>query len=370
MDDDIKKQNKELNFEKQRSLYEYKPEYPVFTKTDNVVSTITDQEQQAQIIVNKIRNDKDRANRTQYPWEDLEDTSIGDTIPTSTDKKYEKKTYVVTPGRLREVRSSKKTVVAAYVTVNQYSDNPPEGPYGNGRFMPQGTSNQISNGYDHAIHLYGKTEFGYDLKGWPFKYVPGTENIEVPSPEWIRANVKKNGGKSSTRMRASARSERGASRCKRVPGVKNGDYPKHLLQPIKTKISPGTNESETLYKNAAAAFDRMYDAALKDGVRIYVSSGYRTFREQAGIKSTEAGGVAGAGKSNHGLGKAIDVWPGGFNMQRKYLQALAKNNFSGLPFTRAQFEEPKQWINLNGDKFGWYWGDAWHESWHFTYMWD
>lgn len=369
MDENIKKENVVVDATIQRSMFEYKPEYPVFTNTDDISLLTTEQDQRAQDIVKKIRNDKDRVNRTQYPWEELDDTSIGDRIPKSADKKYEKKTYTVTPARLREVRSGNKTVVATYITVNQYSDRTPEGPYGNGKFMPQSPSNLVSHGYDHAIHVYGKTEFGYNVKGWPFKYLPGTEDIAVPTPEWIQNNIKKGGEKSNARSKTVARADR-ASRCKPIPGVNNGTLSKSLLQPIKATYRPGSNERVELYKNAAEAFNRMYDAALKDGVRIYVSSGYRSAERQATIRSSEPGGAAGAGKSNHGWGKAIDVWPAAFEAQRSYLKALSSNNFSGLNFTRQDYEKAKQWINLNGDKFGWYWGDAWHESWHFTYMWD
>lgn len=369
MDDDVKKQNVVVDSNKRNSLFEYKPEYPIFTKTDDMVSTTTEQEERAQLVVKKIRNDKERANRTQYPWEDLDDTSIGDNIPTTSNKKYEKKTYTVTPARLREVRSSNKTVVATYVTVNQYSDQGPDGPYGKGNFMAEKSSNQISNGYDHTIHVYGKTEFGYNLKGWPFKYLPGTEDIAVPTPEWIQNNIKKGGDMSSSRMKTVARADK-ASRCRPIVGTTNGNLSKLLLQPIKATYRPGSNQHVDLYKNAAEAFNRMYDAALKDGVRIYVSSGYRTAARQATIRSSERGGAAKKGESNHGWGKAIDVWPADFSPQRSYLKAVATNNFSGLAFTKADYEQAKQWINLNGDKFGWYWGDAWHESWHFTYMWD
>lgn len=367
MDDDIKKEDIIVDANKQRSMFEYSPEYPVFTKTDNIISTTTDQEERGYVVVKKIRDDKERANRTQYPWEDLTDSSIGDNIPKSADKKYEKKTYVVTPARLREVRSSKKSVVATYVTVNQYGNSPNEGPYGNGKFMPQNPSNSVSDGYDHAIHLYAKTEFGYNIKGWPFKYVPNTTDITRPSSDWIQQNIKKGMGDTSTRRSVSTRADR-ASRCKPIPGVNNGHLPKNLLQPIKATLAPGSNESKTLYKNAAESFNRMYDAALKDGVRIYVTSGYRTAAKQASLRSSEPGGVAVV--SNHGLGKAIDIWPADFEPERQYIKAVVNNNFSGLKFTRAQYEDPKRWINLNGDKFGWYWGDAWHESWHFTYMWD
>jgi LAS superfamily LD-carboxypeptidase LdcB len=51
------------------------------------------------------------------------------------------------------------------------------------------------------------------------------------------------------------------------------------------------------------------------------------------------------GTSNHGLGRAIDV-------------------AGNIDKHKAQ-----KWINLNGDKFGWYWGDAKAEEWHFVYVW-
>ena len=112
-----------------------------------------------------------------------------------------------------------------------------------------------------------------------------------------------------------------------------------------------------MYKDAAAAFNKMYDAAKADGVTIYVTSGYRNYAQQvAAYKRYGPTLAATPGGSNHGLGKAIDVWPAGSDLN-------CKDSANGYG------HGAKKWINLNGDRFGWYWGDAPNESWHFVYVW-
>ena len=89
MDSDINKENVSLDKNKQKVLFEYDPKYPIVTSTDNIDPTITEQEERAHSVVNKIRNDKERANRVNYPWES--DEEIQDNIPPSANKKYKKK---------------------------------------------------------------------------------------------------------------------------------------------------------------------------------------------------------------------------------------------------------------------------------------
>jgi LAS superfamily LD-carboxypeptidase LdcB len=89
----------------------------------------------------------------------------------------------------------------------------------------------------------------------------------------------------------------------------------------------------------------MFEAAKKDGIGIYISGPLSAYRDYAGqVKVRKLYGsskTATPGTSNHGWAKAIDV--SGDNVQK--------------------------WINLNGDRFGFYWGDARNEDWHFVYVW-
>jgi len=108
---------------------------------------------------------------------------------------------------------------------------------------------------------------------------------------------------------------------------------------------------------AAADYLKMEQAANADGIQFNVTDAYRTYESQdaifdwdrykrTGEKKKKGTDTAAAlpGTSNHGWGKAIDVFP-----------------------TSAQ-----QWIKKNGYKFNWSWyeGKSVGESWHFTWTTD
>jgi hypothetical protein len=138
-----------------------------------------------------------------------------------------------------------------------------------------------------------------------------------------------------------------------------------------TKIMNDTNgRTEYLSKAAAIQFNKMVVDAKKEGKNITISDAYRlcgspngkenVFTQWKAWKIYLGGGNvaaepnpskaekwnelpvypnAGCGycTSNHGWGNAIDVADG------------------------------KKWIRENGEKYGWYWGEAKSESWHFTF---
>jgi len=133
-----------------------------------------------------------------------------------------------------------------------------------------------------------------------------------------------------------------------------------------------------LEKNCANAYIKMQQDAKLQGVELKLkstkaSSGYRSlgrpgdlkFRENKSVKHrtqyaaredydlcVRQKGVGGCGRrraapvwpdrggSNHGWGRAIDIGP----------------------------RDVQDWIRLNGWKYGWYWGEAPSEEWHFTWV--
>jgi hypothetical protein len=137
----------------------------------------------------------------------------------------------------------------------------------------------------------------------------------------------------------------------------NGQLPDSVLKRIDT--------GQKLYIPAADSFMRMRKDAIKDGVYIKLVgqfSGYRPCGEQgdylqrrcstgftqwcawekykSGVGNLAANPTTSKGcTSNHGFGIAIDV-----------------ENSDG-----------KRWIRKNGEKYGWWWGEAPSEDWHFTY---
>jgi hypothetical protein len=137
----------------------------------------------------------------------------------------------------------------------------------------------------------------------------------------------------------------------------NGKLPESVLRKIDT--------GQKLYIPASVSFMRMKNDAKKDGVNIRLVgafSGYRPCGQKgdfierrcdtgftqwcawekykAGVGNLASNPTTNIGcTSNHGWGIAIDV----------------ANN------------DAKAWIRKNGVKYGWWWGEAPSEDWHFTY---
>jgi peptidoglycan hydrolase-like protein with peptidoglycan-binding domain len=112
---------------------------------------------------------------------------------------------------------------------------------------------------------------------------------------------------------------------------------------------------QKLSPKAADAYLEMEKAAKEDGVTFDVTDSYRTFEiqdanfdwdryNQTGERKKRGTDIAMAlpGTSNHGWGKAIDVFP----------------------------KKAQDWIKQNGEKYGWSWaeGRSVGENWHFTYV--
>tara|TARA_R110000764_G_scaffold542_7_gene2089 strand:- start:1738 stop:2310 length:573 start_codon:yes stop_codon:yes gene_type:complete len=137
----------------------------------------------------------------------------------------------------------------------------------------------------------------------------------------------------------------------------NGKIPNSALKKLDT--------GQYLEKNAANAFMKMKAEAKKQGVNIKLTGDYSAYRKcgdkgdfsprrcdtgftqwcawekyKAGVGNLAANPTRSKGcSSNHGWGIAVDI--------------------SG---SKAQ-----NWIKENGEKYGWWWGEAPSENWHFTY---
>lgn len=126
-------------------------------------------------------------------------------------------------------------------------------------------------------------------------------------------------------------------------------------------------QKEYLSKAAAIQFNKMVADAKNEGVVIKLTDAYRVCGNpgdyekglwsqwsawekykfhngnlaSAPVPSTKEKWNKGGGycKSNHGWGNAIDVFKG----------------------------EGREWVRKNSEKYGWYWGEAQSESWHFTF---
>jgi hypothetical protein len=112
--------------------------------------------------------------------------------------------------------------------------------------------------------------------------------------------------------------------------------------------------SNKLQKDAADGFIKMYADMPKDiKSSVRFTDSYRPLKVQCNIfdfdhyektgkrrkVGTSGTPVATPGSSNHGWGRAIDIFP----------------------------ENVQKWIKENGPKYGWCWGEVKSESWHFTF---
>lgn len=105
---------------------------------------------------------------------------------------------------------------------------------------------------------------------------------------------------------------------------------------------------------AADAFNKLLKDMPEDIRKaVNLTDSYRPLKVQCNIfdfdhfektgkrrkKGTSGVPVASPGSSNHGWGRAIDIFP----------------------------KKVQDWIRENGSKYGWCWGEAPSESWHFTF---
>jgi D-alanyl-D-alanine carboxypeptidase len=141
---------------------------------------------------------------------------------------------------------------------------------------------------------------------------------------------------------------RGASACDPTRVVQATQYPNGLLP--KTILCPLPERGEELRADAAIAFADLNLAYRKRfGVPICVSDSYRSLGEQQRVYYTRPGLAAIPGRSNHGLGLAVDLCGG-------------VEHFRSIQFN---------WLETNSKRFGFIHPDwSYHspfEPWHWEY---
>jgi LAS superfamily LD-carboxypeptidase LdcB len=110
-----------------------------------------------------------------------------------------------------------------------------------------------------------------------------------------------------------------------------------------------TRQGHQMHVKLAPSWDRMVAAAERDGVRLQITSGYRSVEHQArlyrdairryGSEAAARKWVAPPGRSNHQKGKALDI---------------ANNGGAHA------------WLRANGHRFGFYQPMSW-EPWHWEH---
>ena len=147
-------------------------------------------------------------------------------------------------------------------------------------------------------------------------------------------------------------------------------------------------DSLQLEKNTFIAFEKMKKAALNDGIKIKVVSGFRDFKRQKEIwnnkflKFTKENNISGIdaineiirfstipGTSRHHWGTEIDVIDEKYKNEKNPLMS-DKYEKDGI------FSKLKKWMDENSEKFGFYLvytnnpnrGGFEYEPWHYTYL--
>jgi hypothetical protein len=135
--------------------------------------------------------------------------------------------------------------------------------------------------------------------------------------------------------------------------------PEHLTNPSIYSSAP-TAQDNTMTTKTACAFDKMATAADEDGVKIKISSGFRTVARQEYFwncyqtKKCNHGNLAARpGRSNHGRGVALDLNTGCSK------QTGSKSNCGG--------SKVYQWLKNNAHNYG-FKRTVQSEPWHWEYV--
>lgn len=132
------------------------------------------------------------------------------------------------------------------------------------------------------------------------------------------------------------------------PNGENGRLPDSALVALR--------RGGRLRADAARDWDRMQEAAAREGVTLTAGSTYRTYQRQLELwnsstrpLSERARWVARPGRSNHGWGIAVDV-----------------SELFGRSASNAQTVAAYRWLNRNAARFNFYQRMSW-EPWHWEY---
>lgn len=139
--------------------------------------------------------------------------------------------------------------------------------------------------------------------------------------------------------------------------------------------------SNTLYKTAADAWNRLIGAAETAGFKIKLSAAYRTRERQQELYDTykDAGGAAYPGWSPHGWGFAVDI--GNLAVPRytnpgqvaQFVEADKELSLGGWKRLSTPQARLYRWLLENGPDYGWYnpyrmaEGYGTDEAWHWEY---
>ena len=144
---------------------------------------------------------------------------------------------------------------------------------------------------------------------------------------------------------------------------KNG---KLLSSELTQVMNDVKGQTEYLSNAAAIQFKKMVADAKNDGVKITLTDGYRICGNPGDYERNQwSQWYAWEDKKFHNGPDAASPVP---NTKSKWVEQGGGYCTSNHGFGNAiDVANGKDWIRTNGEKYGWYWGEARSESWHFTF---
>ncbi len=137
----------------------------------------------------------------------------------------------------------------------------------------------------------------------------------------------------------------------------NGNLPNNVLKSVDT--------GQKLWKPASISFMRMKNDAKKDGITIKLSGDYSAYRP-CGKKGDYKERNCSTGFTQWCAWEKYKAGKGNLASDPTDSNGCSSNHGYGMAID-IDGTEARKWIRKNGEKYGWWWGEAPSESWHFTY---
>lgn len=137
----------------------------------------------------------------------------------------------------------------------------------------------------------------------------------------------------------------------------NGKLPKDVLKSIDT--------GHKLFKPASISFMRMKEDAKKDGITINLSGEYSAYRP-CGKKGDYTQRKCNTGFTQWCAWEKYKAGTGNLASNPTDSNGCSSNHGFGIAVDISG-SKAQNWVKKNGTKYGWWWGEAPTENWHFTY---
>lgn len=143
-----------------------------------------------------------------------------------------------------------------------------------------------------------------------------------------------------------------------IEGIgENGRLDDSVLKPIDT--------GQKLWIPASISYMRMKENAKKDGVDIQLVGNFSAYRP-CGRKGDYTQGLSGGKFTQWYAWEKYKAGKGNLAANPTTSKGCKSNHGFGMAID-VKGSKAQNWIKQNGEKYGWTWGEAPSEDWHFTY---